>query len=120
MKKFTLIELLVITSQHCRHFFKRFICTDKYGCVRKHTENATPRGCEVAKLALCGEDVKTAAVPPCLSRRNLLAVKSDEVPLTGCGCVNCCVLGQTSKFAQSQNTPLFLKALFSVRGDNYQ
>ena len=37
---FTLIELLVITSQLCRDFFKRFICTDKYGCVRKHTENA--------------------------------------------------------------------------------
>ena len=26
--------------QLCRDFFKRFICTDKYGCVRKHTENA--------------------------------------------------------------------------------
>ena len=37
---FTLIELLVVTSQLCRDFFKRFICTDKYGCVRKHTENA--------------------------------------------------------------------------------
>ena len=41
MKKiFTLIELLVITAQHCRDFFKRFICTDQYGCVRKHTESA--------------------------------------------------------------------------------
>ena len=39
-QRFTLIELLVITSQLCRDFFKRFICTDKYGCVRKHTENA--------------------------------------------------------------------------------
>ena len=39
-KSFTLIELLVVTSQLCRDFFKRFICTDKYGCVRKHTENA--------------------------------------------------------------------------------
>ena len=39
-KLFTLIELLVVTSQLCRDFFKRFICTDKYGCVRKHTENA--------------------------------------------------------------------------------
>ena len=39
-KHFTLIELLVVTSQHCRHFFKRFICTDQYGCVRKHTESA--------------------------------------------------------------------------------
>ncbi|MBR2373690.1 MAG: hypothetical protein IKA87_05620, partial [Lentisphaeria bacterium] len=38
--EFTLIELLVITSQLCRDFFKRLICTDKYGCVRKHTENA--------------------------------------------------------------------------------
>ena len=37
---FTLIELLVVTSQHCRDFFKRFICTDQYGCVRKHTESA--------------------------------------------------------------------------------
>ena len=105
---FALIELLAITSQLCRDFFKRFVSTDKYGCVRKHTENAAPGGCEVAKLALCGEDVKTAAVPPY------------EVPLTGSGCVNGCVLGQTGKFVQSQNTPLFLKALFSVRGDNYQ
>ena len=97
MKKFTLIELLVITSQHCRHFFKRFICTDKYGCVRKHTENAAPRGCEVAKLALCSEDVKTAALPPY------------EVPLPGIGRAKGCVSGRTGKFVQSQNTPLFLK-----------
>ena len=40
VKKFTLIELLVVTSQLCRDFFKRFICTDQYGCVRKHTESA--------------------------------------------------------------------------------
>ena len=39
-KRFTLIELLVITSQLCRDFFKRFISTDQYGDVRKHTENA--------------------------------------------------------------------------------
>ena len=39
-KHFTLIELLVITAQHCRHFFRGFICTDQYGCVRKHTESA--------------------------------------------------------------------------------
>ena len=38
--RFTLIELLVITAQHCRHFFRGFICNDQYGCVRKHTENA--------------------------------------------------------------------------------
>ena len=38
--RFTLVELLVVTSQLCRDFFKRFICTDKYGCVRKHTESA--------------------------------------------------------------------------------
>ena len=37
---FTLIELPGITSQHCRHFFRGFICTDQYGCVRKHTESA--------------------------------------------------------------------------------
>ena len=37
---FTLIELLVNAAQHCRDFFKRFICTDQYGCVRKHTESA--------------------------------------------------------------------------------
>ena len=36
---FTLIELLVLTAQHCRDFFRGFICTDQYGCVRKHTEN---------------------------------------------------------------------------------
>ena len=39
-KSFTLIELLVVTSQLCRDFFKRFISTDQYGDVRKHTENA--------------------------------------------------------------------------------
>ena len=39
-KFFTLIELLVVTSQHCRDFFRGFICTDQYGCVRKHTESA--------------------------------------------------------------------------------
>ena len=37
---FTLIELLVVIAQHCRHFFRGFICTDQYGCVRKHTESA--------------------------------------------------------------------------------
>ena len=37
---FTLIELLVNTSISSLHFFKRFICTDQYGCVRKHTESA--------------------------------------------------------------------------------
>ena len=39
-RRFALIELLVATLQHCRDFFKRFICTDHYGCVRKHTESA--------------------------------------------------------------------------------
>ena len=38
--QFTLIELLVVTSQLCRDFFRGFICTDQYGCVRKHTESA--------------------------------------------------------------------------------
>ena len=38
--KFTLIELLVVPSQLCRDFFRGFICTDQYGCVRKHTESA--------------------------------------------------------------------------------
>ena len=38
--RFTLIELLVVTSQLCRDFFRGFICTDQYGCVRKHTESA--------------------------------------------------------------------------------
>ena len=36
---FTLIELLVLTAQHCRDFFRGFICTDQYGCVRMGTEN---------------------------------------------------------------------------------
>ena len=40
---FTLIELLVVTSQLCRDFFKRFICTDQYGCVRKHTESTAQK-----------------------------------------------------------------------------
>ncbi len=39
-RNFTLIELLVNTSISSLHFFKRFICTDQYGCVRKHTESA--------------------------------------------------------------------------------
>ena len=38
--RFTLIELLVKRSHLCRDFFKRFICTDQYGCIRKHTESA--------------------------------------------------------------------------------
>ena len=42
-----------------------------------------------------------------LSRRHLAAVKPDEAPLTGSGCVKDCVSGQTGKFAQSQNTPRF-------------
>ena len=29
-----------MTSHLCRNFFNRFICTDKYGCVRKYTEHA--------------------------------------------------------------------------------
>ena len=39
VRSFTLIELLVVTSQLCRDFFRGFICTDQYGCVRKHTES---------------------------------------------------------------------------------
>ena len=37
---FILIELLAVISQLCRDFFKRFVCTDKNGCVRKQTENS--------------------------------------------------------------------------------
>ena len=47
---FTLPELLVITSQLCRDFFRGFICTDKYGCVRKHTESAANASCSNAAL----------------------------------------------------------------------
>ena len=36
----TLIELLRGTSQLCRDFCRGSICTDKYGCVRKDTEDA--------------------------------------------------------------------------------
>ena len=39
-KRFTRIEFLVKRAQLCRDFFKRFICTDQYGCVRKYTESA--------------------------------------------------------------------------------
>ena len=100
------------------------VCTDKYGYVRKHTESVTNkntplRGCEVAMLALCSEDVKMPAPAPCLSQRNLLAVKPDEVPLTGCGCVDGCVSGRT-RFTRSQTTPLFLKEKGSAWGkDNF-
>ena len=61
------------------------------------TQNPPQGGCEVAKLALCSEDVKTAALPPY------------EVPLPGIGRAKGCVSGRTGKFVQSQNTPLFLK-----------
>ena len=50
------------------------------------------------------EDVQTAAMPPCLSRRNLLAVKPDEVSLPGSGCVDGCVSGKAGNLGQSQNT----------------
>ena len=33
-------EQIHMRSCFCHDFFTRFICTDKYGCVRKHTENA--------------------------------------------------------------------------------
>ena len=106
---FASIELFAILAQRCRDFFKDFICTEVYGSVRKHTENAAPqRGCEVAKLVLCSEDVKTAALPPY------------EVPLPGIGRAKGCVSGRTGKFAQSLNTPLFFKALFPIRVDNLQ
>ena len=104
MKKFVLIELPVVPGHLCGDFIRvlhhrnNTLSTDKNGGVRKHTESAAPSwGCEVAKLALCSEDVKTAALPPW------------EVPLTGSGCVKGCVSGKTGKFEQSQNTPLFLK-----------
>ncbi len=58
---FTLIELLVLTAQHCRHFFRGFICTDQYGCVRKHTESA----------ALKNTPNHTCkAIPSCLPQAN--------------------------------------------------
>ena len=39
---FTLIEQLASMTQHCRDFFKRFVCTDKYGmCTETHTESDT-------------------------------------------------------------------------------
>jgi|GEM_PF-6939123 len=47
---FTLTKLLEITSQLCRDFFRGFICTDKYGCVRKHTESAANASCSNAAL----------------------------------------------------------------------
>ena len=61
-------------------------------CPAEKESAAPQRGCEVAKLVLCSEDVKTAAVPPY------------EVPLTGSGCVDDCVSGKAGKFVQSQNT----------------
>ncbi len=71
---FTLIELLVITAQHCRHFFRGFICTDQYGCVRKHTENAarknTPHhtckasaSCTESALHICRRQMLHTAKP---------------------------------------------------------
>ena len=88
--EFALIELLesvgrkiVVSPLYClKKSIKSTHFSVEAACI-VHAQNTPPEGCEVAKLALCGEDVKTAAVPPYLSRRNLLAVKSDEVPLTG-------------------------------------
>ena len=68
--RFILTELLMLTAQHCRHFISN-ACTAA-------SQNTPPEGCEVAKIDLCSEDVKTAAVPPC------------EVPLTGNGCASVC------------------------------
>ena len=67
--RFTLIELQELSSQQC----------------------------QAAKLTLCSEDVKTAALPPC------------EVPLTGSGCVNNYKLANPSRIVPSTTTPLFLK-----------
>ena len=39
-KSFTLIGFSVDNAISSRHLFKRFICTEQYGCVRKHTESA--------------------------------------------------------------------------------
>ena len=71
---FTLIELLVTTAQHCCHFFRGFICTDQYGCVRKHTENAarknTPHhtckasaSCTESALHICRRQMLHTAKP---------------------------------------------------------
>ena len=68
---FTLPELLVITAQHCRHFFKRFICTDKYGCVRKHTENAHTCKASASCLPQANASCSNAALhtaEPCFIR----------------------------------------------------
>ena len=40
-RSFTLIELLVVTSQLCRDFFKRFICTETYGECRSQKYTAS-------------------------------------------------------------------------------
>ena len=66
----------------------------------------TPLGrCEVAKSALCSEDVKTAALPPC------------EVPLPGNGCVTVYKLAKPSQIPSNKNTPLFWKekSAFNVK-----
>ena len=71
---FTLIELFVVTSQLCRDFFKRFICTDMYGYVRKHTESAahknTPHhtckasaSCSNAALHTAEHDLSSKSIP---------------------------------------------------------
>ena len=68
---FTLPELLVITAQHCRHFFKRFICTDQYGCVRKHTENAHTCKASASCLPQANASCSNAALhtaEPCFIR----------------------------------------------------
>ena len=45
------------------------------------------RECEVAKQKFGSEDVKTAALPPCLSRYKRFAQKPDEVASDGGGWV---------------------------------
>ena len=66
------------------------------GCAKpqKHLSNFATNGSKTTPYHTC------KASASCLPQANV----------TGCGCVNGCVLGQTSKFAQSQNTPLFFES----------
>jgi len=114
-KHFTLIELPVVTSQLCRDFFKRFICTDQYGCVRKHTESAalknTPHhtckasaSCLPQANASCSNAALHTA-EPCFIRSAFTLIEL----LVSTVISSWHFFAQKSAVATQQRIPLFLK-----------
>ena len=115
---FTLIELLVVTSQLCRDFFRGFICTEQYGCVRKHTENAALKNTPLFFESERGFGGKRK--PSFLVKRKFsLSPKLSPftlIELLVITAQHCCHFISNVCTVASQSTPLFLKEKGSARG----